>query len=223
MKRAPEHLRFAAMAVDAVVFAVLDGTLKVLVAEVNSASPYKGLEAFPGGLIRESETAEDAIVRVLKEKADITPTHVEQLYTFSALERDKRDRVVSVAYLAFVSPTLAEAYTHPDAHFVPVKKVGQLGYDHNEILAVALARVRGKITYTNLAQFLLPRHFTLSELQFVYELILGTELDKRNFRKKIIALDLVKETGTKQEGVKNRPALLYEFTSRALKELPLII
>jgi 8-oxo-dGTP diphosphatase len=223
MKRAPEQLRFAAMAVDAVVFAFFEGKPHVLIAEVSSESAYQGMMAFPGGLIQESENADEALVRVLKEKVNITPAHSEQLYTFSEVDRDKRNRVVSVAYLCFVRPDTAARFAVEGARFVPVNKLPALAYDHADICQVARKRLRGKLTYTTIAQFLLPRHFTLTELQEVYESIIGTELDKRNFRKKILALDIVKDTGKMQEGVKNRPAALYEFTSQKLKELPLMV
>lgn len=223
MKRAPEKLRFAAMAVDAVVFAIVDGELKVLLGDVHSDSPYHGMKAFLGGLILETENADEALVRILKNKGNLAPTYFEQLYTFSEVDRDKRNRVVSVAYLAFVRPDTAQSYKHEIASFVSIKEAVKLGYDHDEMLKMAVARLKGKLSYTNVAQFLLPRYFTLTELQTVYEIVLGAEIDKRNFRKKIMALDIVRDTGTMQEGVKNRPAALYEFTSNKLKELSPIV
>ncbi len=223
MNRAPENLRFAAMAIDAVVFAYLDGELKVCIKPVSSESAYKGMQAFPGGLIRETENADGALTRVLETKVGLKPAYSEQLYTFSDVNRDKRNRVVSVAYLCFVRPDTAAVPAAGDATFVSVRDLPPLAYDHAEIINVALGRLRGKLTYTTIAQFLLPRHFTLTERQGVYEMILGTTLDKRNFRKKILALDIVKDTGRVQEGVQNRPAALYTFTSQKLTELPLIV
>ena len=90
------------------------------------------------------------------------------------------------------------------------------------MLLTALGRLQGKLAYTTIAQYLLPKHFTLSELQAVYEIILQKDFDKRNFRKKILTLEVIKETGKMQEGVKNRPAALYEFSSKKIKELPLL-
>lgn len=223
MKKAPEKLRFAAMAVDVVVFSIIDDELVALVDTVASESAYKGMEAFPGGLIKEHENADEAQTRMLKEKTEVSPVYSEQLYTFSDVNRDKRNRVVSVAYMAFVRPDSAASYKHASAHFVSVKKIGSLAYDHDAIKKMAVNRLAGKLTYTNIAQFLLSKHFTLSELQMVYELVLGKELDKRNFRKKILALDIVRDTGSVQEGVKNRPAALYEFTSSKVVELPLLV
>lgn len=222
MKQAPAWLRFAAIAVDAPVFGMIDGKLMVLVASVNRPPHYNNIDGFIGGLIEPNETAEDAVERHLKEKAQVAPAYLEQLFTMSAVDRDKRNRVISVAYLGLVRPDTVATYHHESARFVPLKSAQQLAYDHDEILARALARLRGKLEYTNVVQFLLPRHFTLTELQTVYEVVFKKEFDKRNFRKKILALGMVRETGRTQEGVKNRPAMLYEFPDKKLKELPLL-
>lgn len=221
MKKAPEQFRFAAMAVDAVVFTILNDELCVLVSPVNRPPHYVSILGFLGGIVLATETADEACDRILTEKGGLKKLYLEQLYTFSSVNRDKRNRVVSVAYLGMVSPDVAEKYVHEEAMFVPVKELKKLAYDHDEMLLVALTRLRGKLTYTTIAQYLLPKQFTLTELQAVYELILQKEFDKRNFRKKILSLEVVKETGEMQEGVKNRPAALYEFTSKKLIELPL--
>ena len=222
MKKAPESMRFAAMAVDTIVFGIIDGQLCGLVSPVNRPPHYINTVGFLGGIVDASETAEEASVRVLKQKSGLKDVYLEQLYTFSAVKRDKRNRVVSVAYLGLVRPDIAATFSHEDASFVPVKKLPKLAYDHDDMMAMALDRLAGKITYTTIAQHLLPRHFTLTELQEVYEIILKKELDKRNFRKKILALDIVKDTGKVQDGVKNRPAALYEFKSKKVVELPLL-
>ena len=223
MKQAPKEFRFAAMAVDAVVLGFVDGQLFGLVSKVNRPPHYVNVLGFLGGIITEKETADEACERVLREKGSLTKVYLEQLYTFSAVNRDKRNRVVSVAYLGLVRPDIVRTYSHPEASFVPLKELKKLAYDHDDMLQVALKRLQGKLSYTTIAQFLLPRHFTLTELQSVYETISKKEFDKRNFRKKIIALNIVRETGRIQEGVQNRPAALYEFTSQKLQELPLIV
>jgi 8-oxo-dGTP diphosphatase len=222
MKKAPERLRFAVMAIDTVVFSFINGELCALVSPVNRPPYYINSLGFLGGIIDAKETAEEASLRILKEKGALEKAYLEQLFTFSAVERDKRNRVVSVAYLGLVRPDIAEVYAYPDAKFVSVKKLSKLAYDHDEMLLTALTRLRGKLTYTTIAQYLLPKQFTLSELQAVYEGVLQKELDKRNFRKKILALEIVRETGRMQEGVKNRPAALYEFSSTKIKELTLL-
>lgn len=211
------------MAVDVVVFGVVDGELYVLVHDVNRPPHYKNIKGFPGGIIYHNETAEMALERIFAEKTGLKPVYSEQLYTFSALERDKRNRVVSVAYFACVRPDVVRSYAHTDAHFIPFAEANNLAYDHDEIKKVAKTRLTAKISYTTIAQFLLPRHFTLTDLQTVYETLLGKPIDKRNFRKKILTLGLVKETGAHEAGVQHRPAALYEFTSQKMKEIPLVI
>lgn len=222
-KQAPAKLRFAAMAVDAVIFGIVDKKLHVLAQEVNRPPHYVKVPGFPGGLIDKDETAEQAVERHLSEKVHLSKVYLEQLYTFSAIQRDKRNRVISVGYIGCVSPSVIEQYDFDDAYWLPVKKLTKLAYDHDEMYQKALARLRGKLAYTTIAQFLLAKEFTLTQLQEVYEVVLGTELDKRNFRKKILALDVVKETGRMQEGVKNRPAALYTFISKQIKELPPVV
>ena len=223
MEKAPENLRFAAMAVDAVVFGIADKKLHVLVQNVNRPPHYVNVPGFPGGLIDASETAEIAVVRHLRDKVQLTIVYTEQLYTFSALDRDKRNRVISIAYLGCVVPQVIESYAAENAEWVPVATLTKLAYDHGAMYDLAIARLCGKLSYTTMAQFLLPKTFTLTELQTVYEVVLGTTLDKRNFRKKILALNCLAETGKMQEGVQNRPAALYTFTSKKLVELSPIV
>lgn len=223
MKKAPDNIRFAVMAVDVPVYGFIDGELCGLVSNVNRPPHYVNVMGFIGGIVDAKESAEESSVRILKEKGNLKQVYLEQLYTFSEVNRDKRNRVVSVAYLGLVRPDVAATYSHPEAKFVPVKKLVNLAYDHDQMHKMAIKRLQGKLAYSTIAQFLLPRHFTLTELQAVYETILNKELDKRNFRKKVLALGIVKETGRMQEGVKNRPAALYEFTEQKLKELDLLV
>ena len=222
MKKAPEKLRFAAMAVDAVVLGFIDGVLCGLVSKVDRPPHYINKLGFLGGLVDSKENAEEASRRILEQKGNLKKVYLEQLFTFSDVERDKRNRVVSVAYFGLVRPDIAASYSHAEASFVPVKKLKSLAYDHDAMLKMTLKRLEGKLSYTTLVQHLLPKHFTLSELQAVYEVILKKEFDKRNFRKKILALKILKDTGLSQEGVKNRPASLYEFASQKIEELPLL-
>lgn len=221
MKQAPASLRFAVVAVDVPVFAIMDGVLHALVSEVNRPPHYVHMLAFIGGIIDSKENTDEATARILKEKAHLQQVYIEQLYTFSKVDRDKRNRVVSVAYVGLVKPEVAQKYAHEDAYFIPVAKLPKLAYDHDEMLQTALTRLQGKLSYTTIAQHLLSDTFTLSELQSVYEIILKREFDKRNFRKKILTLDIITDTGMVQEGVKNRPAALYKFKSEQVLDLPL--
>ncbi len=223
MHKAPEEFRFAAIAVDIVVFGIKDNTLCLLLDEVNRPPHYQNIDAFIGGLIGVDETADDAVVRHLRDKAGIKNVYTEQLYTFSNINRDKRNRVISVSYMAIVRPDVVERYVHSSAHWTPVAPLLKLAYDHDEMLKVGLARLQGKLGYTTIVQYLLPTEFTLTEMQQVYELVTKKEFDKRNFRKKVLALDIIKETGNVQEGVKNRPAALYVFRNKNVQELQLFV
>ena len=223
MKKAPEEFRFAAVAIDAVVLAVIDGKLHALISTVNRPPYYKNVDGFLGGLIHAEETAEEACARVLLEKAGIKKIYIEQLYTFSSLNRDKRNRVISVSYICLMPSDSAKLYHNETSYFKPVGSLQNLAYDHDEVLSVAISRLQGKLSYSNIAQFLLPKEFTLSELQTIYETVNKKQFDKRNFRKKILALNIVQETGEFQAGVRNRPAALFSFKSSKLEELPLVI
>jgi len=211
----PVEIRFAALAVDVVCFCVTDGKLEVLLGEVVSNNTFKGQLAHIGGLIHVDETAEESVDRLLRDKVGIQDIYKEQLYTFSNIDRDPRGRVVAVAYLGFVN---SKAEQNTDNAKIPttwksVYSVGKLAYDHNNITNVAIERFRSKIIYTDIAKHLMPKEFTLSNLQKTYEAILGEGMDKRNFRKRILSLGLLKDTKkTIKKGVM-RPAVLYSFKS----------
>jgi 8-oxo-dGTP diphosphatase len=217
------HIKFAALATDVVCFRVIDKVLHVLLGKVVSTHRDQGMWAHIGGLIRPTETADESVVRLLKDKAGVDHVYTEQLYTFSAVDRDPRGRVVSVGYLALAN----EDPSSPDnasteITWCPINKVPKLGYDHNEILQVAIDRLCAKLEYTNIAQHLLPKEFTLSDLQHVYEVVLGSKIDKRNFRKKILATGLIQDTGNVAKRGVMRPAALYTFTSQKQKVVQIL-
>lgn len=217
-------VRFAVLAVDVVCFRIINNVLHVLLSKTSDTSPFPKKWSLVGGMILPTETAEDALGRHLAKKAGIKKIYHEQLYTFSDIDRDPRGRVVSVAYLALTGedPQILIDSASTETKWQPIDMLPALAYDHNHIIAVALERLKGKISYTNIAQFLLPAEFTLSDLQSVHELVTGKGLDKRNFRKKILACNIVKDTGkTRKQGVM-RPAALYEFASKKLVEVELI-
>lgn len=210
----PQEIRFAALAVDAVCFRVIDGRMEVLLGKVDSGNNiYNGKWAHIGGLIRATETAEQAVDRLLADKAGVKNVYKEQLYTFSAIDRDPRGRVVSVAYIVLINGANTEDFTSSQTETVwqSVSKLPKLAYDHNEIAQIAIDRLRAKIMYTDISRHLMPQEFTLSDLQKVYEAIIGEGMDKRNFRKRITSLDLLEDTKrTLKKGVM-RPAALYRF------------
>ena len=210
------ELRFAVLATDVVCFRIIDGKLNVLLGEVKIPE-FKDKLGLIGGLVLPQETAEQSVDRHLRDKAGIVGIYKEQLYTFSKIDRDPRGRVVSVAYLALTDKGKIEKKPAVQTSWVPVEDLSTLAYDHNDMVNVALNRLRSKIGYTNIVRYLLPMNFTLTELQRVYEIILKKNLDKRNFRKKILKLKMVKATGRQERGAANRPAELYKFADKDVR------
>jgi 8-oxo-dGTP diphosphatase len=203
----------AALTVDCVVFGYDERELKVLLIQ-RGLDPFKGRWALPGGFVRVDETIDEAARRELLEETGLKDVFLEQLYTFGKVDRDPRERVVSVAYFALVklSDHRAKAATDAaQAEWFPVSKVPKLAFDHAEILATALSRLKGKVRYQPIGFELLPQEFTLSQLQHLYEAILGEELDKRNFRKKVLGFALLKPLKEKVTGGRHRPAQLFQF------------
>lgn len=210
MTTPPKNIRFAVIATDVVIFTILDEKLKVLLIPINN--PYfKNAYGFPGGMILPDETADDSVRRHMKAKAGVEfPSYMEQLYAFSAIDRDPRGRVVSVAYLALI-PAEDARKVSASAIWADIRKLPALAYDHNTIGKVALERLESKIKYSTVGRHLLPPLFTLTELQRTHEIVLGQALDKRNFRKKILAYDFLKPAGKMKKGGRSRPAELYRF------------
>ncbi len=203
------------LAVDVVIFTIKNGKLHTLLIQMKK-QPYHGWWAFPGGLIKKTETLDQATKRELKEKTGVANVYLEQLYTFSNVKRDPRGRVVSCAYFALIPLEPKNLHTtskYLGVKFWPVSNLPKLAYDHTRIARYALARLRSKLEYSNIAWSLLPREFTLTELQHVYEIVLGRKLDKRNFRKRTEQLDFIFYTGHKRSGGAHRPAKLYKFRS----------
>jgi 8-oxo-dGTP diphosphatase len=206
------------VATDAVIFTVRDGKLCVLLIGMKK-EPLAGLWAVPGGLIGEEETTKACATRILREQTGIADVYLEQLATFDDPARDPYGRVISVAYFALTPSERVELRTtekYADVRWWPVAKLPKLAYDHKGIVATALTRLRNRLAYTNIAWSLLPAEFPLSRLQETYEAILGRELDKRNFRKKILETGIVEATGRMTAGGAHRPAELHRFKKRAL-------
>jgi 8-oxo-dGTP diphosphatase len=205
------------VAVDNSIFTVLDNRLHVLLIQMTKA-PYVGMWALPGGLIEEAESLDAAAGRILYEETGVSDVYLEQLYTFGRPDRDPAGRVISVAYVALIHAAGLTLRTQPkyaDVRWWPCANLPPLAYDHNEVTAYARQRLAWKLAYTNVAWALLPPHFALTDLQKVYEAVLERPLDKRNFRKKLLALGLVQPVGTTTMRGAHRPAMLYRFTSRA--------
>jgi 8-oxo-dGTP diphosphatase len=215
-----EHPR-PALTVDCVVFGFDDGDLKVLLIE-RQLAPHRGKWALPGGFVGIGETLEAAARRELEEETGVTKLFLEQLYTFGDLHRDPRERVVTVAYFALVKLDeyrIRAASDAARAAWFSVDDLPALAFDHAHIVDVALTRLRGKVRYQPIGFELLPRKFTLSQLQHLYEAVLDRTLDKRNFRKKILGMGFITELGEIEQDVAHRAARLYSFDHRKYQQL----
>src|SRR6266498_332173 len=211
----------SALTVDCVVFGFDVGELKVLLIE-RALEPFKGKWALPGGFVRVEETLDEAARRELAEEAGLKDVFLEQLYSFGELNRDPRERVISVAYYALVKLAAHDtkaATDAADARWFPISKVPKLAFDHTDIFATALARLKGKVRYQPIGFELLPPKFTLSQLQHLYEAVLATELDKRNFRKKVLGFGLLVPLKETQMTGRHRPAQLFRFDAERYEKL----
>ncbi len=211
----------AALTVDAVVFGFDEAELKVLLIK-RGIAPFKGRWALPGGFVRVAETLDEAVRRELEEETGLSKVYLEQLYTFGTVKRDPRERVVSVAYYALVKMadhSTQAATDASDAQWFPVASTPPLAFDHADILTAGLDRLRGKLRYQPVGFELLPEKFTLSQLQHLYETVLGTAIDKRNFRKKVLALDLIEPLNETHREGPHRPAQLHRFNPAKYERL----
>ncbi len=205
---------------DVIIFTLRGNDLQVLLVK-RKHPPFEGMWAIPGGFVAIDESLEEAALRELEEETGVRDVYLEQLYTFGGVDRDPRGRVITVAYFTLV---LAAAITPradsdaAEARWWPVYDLPLLAFDHADILAYALQRLRYKLEYTAVGFELLPEAFTLSELQAAYEVVLGEKLDKRNFRRKILAAKVIEETGAQRTG-EGRPARLYHFRDDVVAEV----
>jgi 8-oxo-dGTP diphosphatase len=207
-----------AVTVDLVIFTVNNDVLKFMLVK-RAEGPFADCWSMPGGFLKVGESLEGAALRVLKEKAAVENVYVEQLYTFGAPDRDPRARVITVTYFALIPwkhLSQPESNKIADLMWAPVDQLPKLAFDHREIAQYAVQRLRAKASYSNIVYGLLPGQFRLSELQKIYEIILDENLDKRNFRKRILAMGLLQETGKKIAMGAHRPAMLYKFKKREI-------
>jgi 8-oxo-dGTP diphosphatase len=205
--------------VDIVIFTIQAGVLKVLLVK-RRIPPFVGQFAIPGGFVHEDEDLDQAALRELREETGVSDVYLEQLYSFGKPDRDPRGRVITVAYYALISADrkLKAGGDVAEAHWYPTDELPPLAFDHSAILNYALERLRNKLEYTTVGFQLLPEKFTLTELQEVYEAILGKKLDKRNFRRKMSILKILKPLPEYRRGGQ-RPAQLYRFVASRFEKL----
>jgi len=211
----------AALTVDCVVFGLDDEDLKVLLIQ-RDLEPYSGKWALPGGFVHVDETLDEAAERELREEAGLSKVYLEQLYTFGAVDRDPRERVVTVAYYALVNIRDHRVQAATDARnaaWFPVLDTPTLAFDHKQLLRTALQRLKGKVRYQPIGFELLPAKFTLSQIQHLYETILERPLDKRNFRRKLLAMNFLEEMDEIEQDVAHRAARLYRFNESKYRRL----
>ena len=210
-----------ALTVDCVVFGLDDEDLKVLLIQ-RDLDPYAGKWALPGGFVNVGESVNDAARRELTEETGVSRVFLEQLYTFGEPKRDPREHVVSVAYFALVrlSDHRIQAATDArNAAWFALDDIPKLAFDHQKILKVAHERLRAKVRSQPIGFELLPTKFPLRALQHLYEVILERELDKRNFRKKILSMDVLEELDEIETDVTHRAARLYRFDKKKYNRL----
>ncbi|MBP1465304.1 NUDIX domain-containing protein [Candidatus Chloroploca sp. M-50] len=209
----PTHYQRPSVTVDVVIFTLINQELHVLLVQ-RRHWPFEGYWAIPGGFINMDESLVESARRELAEETGVRDVYLEQLYTFGEVGRDPRSRVISVAYIALISADaqkIRASDESTDVRWFPVSALPErLAFDHDQILAYAISRLRSKLEYTTLAFQLLPELFSILELKHIYEQILGEELDKGNFYRKIKESGLLEETQLTREG-RGRPTRLWRF------------
>lgn len=210
-----------AVTTDVVIFTLLDKQLQVLLIKRRN-SPYQGTWALPGGFVEPEEDLEQGAWRELKEETGVSGVYLEQLYTFGRPDRDPRERVITVAYYALIPSERLSLHAASDADAVAWFAMGELptlAFDHGDIITMAHQRLVAKLDYSTIAFQFMPTTFTLSELQEVYETILRAGLDKRNFRKWVLTMECIEETGNERRNGAHRPAKLYRVKNPGKVEI----
>lgn len=208
-----------AVTTDCVIFGFDGNQLKVLLIK-RGREPWKGCWAFPGGFLNRDESAEVGALRELKEETGFTAEYIEQFHTYSNPERDPRERVITIAYLALVKISDVKGGDDAaEADWFPIDQLPHLAFDHDVILRDALARLRERIHFHPIGYELLPEKFTLKELQNLYEAVLGIKFDRRNFAKKMLHLDILTPLEETVWPTPKREANLFKFNLNKYAEL----
>lgn len=209
----------ALVSVDCVIFGFADNELKVLLIK-SDLEVFKDKWSLLGDLLRPNEDLESASYRVLKERTGLSDVYLEQVQTFSAIDRHPGGRVITTAFYSLVNIKDHQLkLSHNELHWHPITEITSLAFDHDRILKTCLERLREQIQEHPIVFNLLPEKFSLRELQSLYESILNTKLDRRNFRKKFFLMDWLVDLDELETEVSHRPGKLYKFNTVHLKDL----
>ncbi|MBE6149280.1 MAG: NUDIX hydrolase [Firmicutes bacterium] len=195
------------------VFTIEKGKIKILLVK-KSKEPYKGYWQLPGSLVNNNETLEDNVSNVVIDKLGIPSLYVEQCYTFGEINRNPDNKVVAVSYIGLINSItlkLRQQITDEELEWFDIDSIPKTAYDHDKIIEKLISNFKSKIVNSNILKILFPSDFTLPELQKIYEQVLNKSLDRRNFRKKLMNLGYIEDTGDVYEGATGRPAKLYRF------------
>lgn len=212
------------VAVDAIVFGYSKHEGVSILLIQRKYPPFKNAWAIPGGFLLPDETLEEAVERELREETGIEVNYLEQLYTFGKPDRDPRQRVISIAYVALVKSSqfqqLKASTDAENAQWFNFRELPPLAFDHKEILDIAIERIRAKIRYQPIGFELLDRKFPFADLERLYIALLGRDIDRRNFSRKMLALGILDETNelASPEG-KGRPSKMYQFNKKRYQQL----
>ena len=215
-----EELYKSAFSVDNIIFGFDNHILKVLLIK-RAENPFAGMWALPGDIVNPDENLDTSALRVLEQLTGITDVYLDQVYTFGKVDRHPKGRVITIAYYSLVN--IEKVDIRPDSFaeqvaWKEVRSIDSLAFDHLTIMKTCLARLKQDLKLRPIGFELLPEKFTLTELQRLYEVILEQDLDKRNFRKKILSMDILKTLHELQSGVSHRPAKLYSFDAVKYEE-----
>ncbi|WP_052272984.1 NUDIX hydrolase [Flavihumibacter solisilvae] len=209
-----------ALSVDCVIFGFEDDELKVLVIKCN-IKEYKGKWSLLGDLVRPDEDLEGASYRILKERTGLDDVYLEQVQTFGKVNRHPAGRVITIANFSLVNIKDHQLkLSDNELHWHPVNDISEMAFDHKEILSTCLERLREKVADHPVVFNLLPKKFSLRELQSLYESILNIKLDRRNFRKKFFMMDWLVDLDELEQDVPHRPGKLYKFNQAKFGRKP---
>lgn len=211
----------SAFSVDCVIFGYHENTLKVLLIE-RGAEPYGGFWALPGDLVYPNEDLDEAALRILHDLTSLRDIPIKQVKTFGKVNRHPLGRVITIAYLALVEPTELAPHASSwasDTQWHAIDEIPQLAFDHRDILDASLEELRHRILHEDIWSNVLPKKFTLTQFQAVFETVLGKNFDKGNFRKKLNKCKFLRNLGESQKNVSHRPSLLYAFDAAKYAEM----